>query len=304
LIRFMLHTPVNVRGRMLDYLKASLKDLEREVGDEIQLFTPHDPQYSSDCTEEWLPASIERGIMPDIIITHATEFASLKREQRIELFSSLPGQYEELKPIRKELSKLKDSLGIFYPISVTPLAMIYNAENVKEEELKHSWADLFNEKFKVIFPERNKPLCRAAGGFLKANFPEEFPEFEERVTYSGTPANMTRLIASGEYDMGMTLLPFAGIGQQGRVKINKTKEGYIPLPQTIVWKKGASKSLMTFADIFRGRDMQSYLAEQDTWTVREDMPIRASDQDMKQVLEWKGWDFYLDAVDEFDKYSV
>ena len=127
----MLHTPVNVRGRMLDYIKASLNELEEEIGDSVQLYTPHDPEYSSDCTEEWLTPSIKKGIMPDVIVTHATEFASLKKEERSRLFSDLAGQYAKLNPIREEISRLYDSQGVFYPISVTPLAMIYNTEKVK-----------------------------------------------------------------------------------------------------------------------------------------------------------------------------
>lgn len=303
LIRFMLHTPVNVRGRMLDCIKASLKELEEEVGDSIQLFTPHDPEYSSDCTEEWLAPSIEKGIMPDVIVTHATEFASLKQEARSRLFSDLAGQYAKLNPIREEMRRLYDPQGIFYPISVTPLAMIYNTEKVKEEDLNGSWTDLFHDKYSVIFPDRDKPLCRAVGGYLKANYPDQFAKFEEKVVYDGSPANMLRLVASGQYDMAMTLLSFASIAQQDRVKINKAKEGYIPLPQLIVWKQGVSERLSVLADMLTSLEMQVYLAEQDTWTVNENVPLAGTSQDMKQLSEWKGWDFYLEAVNAFDKYG-
>lgn len=303
MIRFMLHTPVNVRGRMLDYIKASLKDLEEEVGDSIQLFTPHDPEYSSDCTEEWLTPSIEKGIMPDVIVTHATEFASFKEEARSCFFSDLAGRYAKLNPIREEMSQLYDPQGIFYPISVTPLAMIYNTEKVKEEDLTGSWTDLFNDKYSVIFPDRDKPLCRAVGGYLKANYSDQFAKFEEKVVYDGSPANMLRLVASGQYDMGMTLLSFASIAQQNRVKINKVKEGYIPLPQLIVWKRGVNDRLSVLAELLTGSEMQAYLTEQDTWVVNEYVPLSGTSQDMKQLSEWKGWDFYLEAVDAFDKYG-
>ena len=304
MIRFMLHTPVNVRGWMSDYIKASLRKLEEEIGEKIQLFTPHDPEYDSDCTEEWLAPSIEKGIMPDVIVTHATEFASLEKEERIRILSKLAGEYADINPLRKELNKLTDPLGIFYPISVTPLTMIYNAENVKEDDLKHSWEDLLNDKYKVIFPDRDKPLSRAVGAYLKVNFPEQFANFEKRVTYSGKPPNMLKAVASSEYDMAMTLLSFAGVEQQGRVKINKPKEGYIPLPQVIVWKQGTNKSLMSFADILTDMQMQTYLSNQDSWVVKEDVPLHGTTQDMKQLTDWQGWDFYLDAVADFDKYTV
>ena len=80
-------------------------------------------------------------------------------------------------------------------------------------------------------------------------------------------------MASGEYDMAMTLLSFAGVGQQGRVRINEPREGYIPLPQVIAWKQGTRKSLMTFADILTDPEMQTYLSNQDAWTVKEGVPL-------------------------------
>jgi len=72
MIRIMVHTPVNLRGRMLDYIKINLPDLERKVGDKIALYTPHDPEYRSDSSEQWLGPSIEKGIVPDLMVTHAS----------------------------------------------------------------------------------------------------------------------------------------------------------------------------------------------------------------------------------------
>ncbi len=304
MIRFMLHTPVNVRGRMMSYIKANLGEISAEVGDKINLYTPHDPEYTSDCTEEWLMASIENNIMPEVIVTHATEFAGLTKEERQRLFSDMAGKYAERRPIRKELSNLYDPEGIFYPISVTPLAMIYNTENVKEEDLKHSWSDLFNEKYKVVFPDRDKPLSRAVGGFLKTRFPEQFPAFEEKVTYDGSPADMSRLVASGKYDMAMTLLSFAQVGQTHRVRINHVKEGYVLLPQLLVWGRGTDPKLAALADLLTGDEMQIYMAEQDAWPVKEGVTINSASQDMKQIAEWQGWEAYLHAVRDFDSYIL
>ena len=304
MIRFMLHTTVNVRGWMSAYIKARLGKLEEEVGETIQLFTPHDPEYDSECTEEWLVPSIEKGIMPDVMVANVTEFASLEKEERIRILSKLAGEYAERNPLREELNALTDPLGIFYPISVTPLTMIYNADNVKEDALLRSWEDLLDDRYTVLFPDRDKPLSRAVGAYLKVNFPEQFARFEKRVTYSGTPANILKAVASGEYDMAMTLLSFAGVGQQGRVRINEPREGYTPLPQVIAWKQGTSKSLMTFADILTDPEMQTYLSNQDAWTVKEGVPLCGTAQDMKQLADWQGWDFYLDAVADFDRYTV
>ncbi len=304
MVRFMVHTPVNMRGRMTDYIKDNLWALEEKIGDKVALYTPHDPEYTSDCSEEWLASAIEKGIVPDVIVTHATEFAALENRSEVGLFSDLSSRYLKENPVREELSMLIDPQGIFYPISVTPLAMIYNTEKIKEHELKRSWADLFNEKYKIIFPDRDKPLCRAVGAFLKAKFSEQFPAFEKKVVYEGSPANVVKAVASGEYDMAITNSSFAAMAQGRKIAINAPKEGYILLPQVLVWKKGTDERLTALADLLIGEEMQRYLSEQGAWPVRKDIPICDTVAYNQQLTSWQGWDAYIKAVSEFDKFSV
>lgn len=301
---FMVHTPVNIRRRMTDYIKDNLPALEERIGDEITLHTPHDPEYASDCSEEWLASSIEKGIMPDVIATHATEFASLGDREETGLFSDFANRYLQANPVRDELRMLIDPKRIFYPISVTPLVMIYNTEKIKESDLNHSWMDLFNEKHKVIFPDRNKPLCRAAGAYLKATFPKQFSSFEQRVVYEGSPANVVKAVVSGEYDMAMTNSSFAAIAQDKRIAINPPKEGCILLPQVLVWKKGADEKLAALADTLTSEEIQGYLAEQGAWPVRRGIPMCDTIAYNQQLANWKGWDSYMKSVSEFDKFSV
>lgn len=304
MLRFMIHTPVNLRGRMMDYIKDNLLSLEEKIGDNISLYTPHDPEYTSDCSEEWLAPSIEKGIVPDLIVTHATEFAALENRSEVGLFSDRSSRYLKENPVREELSMLIDPQGIFYPICVTPLVMIYNMEKIKDHELKHSWTDLFNEKYKVIFPDRDKPLCRATGAFLKAKFPEQFPAFEKKVVYEGSPANVIKAVASGEYDMAITNSPFAAMAQGRKITINFPKEGYILLPQVLVWKKGTDEKLTALADLLICEEMQRYLSEQGAWPIRKDIPMCDTIAYNQQLTSWQGWDAYIKAVSEFDKFSV
>jgi len=147
LIRFMIHTPVNTRGYLMDYVKSNLSELEQGIGDKIALYTPHDAEYSTNCSELWLEPCIEKGILPDVILTHATEFASFKSRKESDLFSNIAGQYAKENPVREELAMLNDPEGLFYPLFVVPLVMCYNTQIVKREDLKHSWTDLFNEKY-------------------------------------------------------------------------------------------------------------------------------------------------------------
>ncbi len=303
MIRFMIYTPVNVRGQIVDYAKDRLSALEKEIGDKITIYTPHDPEYSSDCTEEWLAPAIEKDILPDVTITHATEFTSLDDLSECALFSDLAGKYLEENPVRDELKMLVDPRGILYPVSVTPLVMIYNSKRIDGKELKHSWTDLFNEKYKVIFPDRNKPLCRAAGAFLMEMFPEQFPAFEKRVVYEGNPANMVKAVASGEYDLALTNSSFGAMAQgKGGVAINYPKEGYILLPQVLVWKKGVDPRLSALGDMLICEEIQRYLAEQGVWTVHRGVELCDSFAHAQQLANWKGWDAYIRSVSKFDKY--
>lgn len=130
-------------------------------------------------------------------IQDASEFAILRNRMESGLLSDLAGRYADENPVREELRMLTDPHGLFYPLFVVPMVMFYNSRKIKEGELKHSWTDLFNEKFKVIFPNRDKPLTRAVGAYLKHEFPEQFPEFEQRVVHEGTPPSVIKSVVSG-----------------------------------------------------------------------------------------------------------
>lgn len=304
MIRVMVHTPVNLRGRMLDFMKKNLKDLENKIGDEITLYTPHDPEYDSNCSEEWLSPSIEKGIVPDLMITHAPEFATLKNKEKSELLSDMAGKYTVDNPVREEIKMLEDPKGLFYPLFVVPMAMFYNTNKIQEEELEHSWKDIFNDKFKIIFPERDKPLSRAVGAYLKHNYPEQFEELEKRVVYEGSPTHVIKSVVSGEYDMGITNYTFALMAEGRNAAINYPKEGYILLPQVLMWKKGADEKLKAIADLLMGEEMQRYLSEQGTWPALRGIPIDKSIEYNGILKKWQGWDAYLSQVYEFDKYKI
>lgn len=203
MIRFMIHTPVNLRGWMLDYIKTRLPGLEKDIGDRIVLYTPHDREYSAGGSEQWLAPALEKGIVPDVMVTHATEFASLEREVATKQFSGLAGEYARENPVRDELQVLSDPRGLFYPLFVVPVVMFFNTQKVKADELKNSWADLFNEKYKVAFPDRDKPMSRAAGAFLMHYFPEHFAAFEQTTEYEGSPANVVKSVVMGGHDIAV-----------------------------------------------------------------------------------------------------
>lgn len=304
MIRFMNHISVNLRGHLIDYLKSNLSQLEKDVGDRITFFTPHDEEYSMKCKESWLIPSIEKGILPDVILAHATEFASLKNRSDGELFSDIAGKYAEENPIREELAMLKDPKGLFYPLFVVPLVMCYNTKIVNPEDLKHSWTDLFNEKYKVYLPSREKPMTRAIGAFLKKNYPQQFARFDERAVYKDSPKEVMKSVISGECHIAVSNISFATMGQNKNVALNLPSEGVVILPVVMAWKNNSSEKLKIFADLLMQQEIQDYLGGQGNWPSLKSAKMGDTIKYMDQLKNWEGWDAYIKAVSDFDAGRV
>lgn len=301
---FLIHTPINIHGRMMGTLKNELDNIEEHIGESISFCSPHDLLDEAEFSQKWMAQVVEKNSMPEISLIPAPEFSSLADKDKTKIFSDLAGKYAKKHPIRKELSMLTDSSGMFYPTSVIPLVMIYNSETVDEKDLTHSWADLFHEKYRVMLPFRDKPMTRAAGAFLLQQFPEQFAEFEKRVRYDGYPMDGIKAVLSGECDMAMTIYSLATVGQSRGVKINPTKEGFILLPQLLAWKGGVSDSADIVAEILTERDFQEFLSEQGAWPVNGDVDLPESIVFDGCLKNWKGWDNYFKEVEAFDNFRV
>lgn len=304
MIRIMIHSTVNVRGFLMEQLKLQLPTFEKNVGDKIKLVTPHDPEYDNGCTEEWIPQAIENNILPDFILINSPELADhANKMNTCGLFSDIMGECYKEHPVREELKMLSDSNGIIYPSLVTPLAMFYNKENVSENKLVHSWKDLLNPELRVLLPDRDKPLTRVIGGYLKKTYPDEFEKFEKRIVYDGTPNSVVKSVASGEYDISMTLAAFAFAAPAKKISVNITNEGFYPMPQVILMKKGANKKLKCITDLLLSDEVQKYLSEQNAWVSNPNVPLCETFQHSGMLSEWKGWDELFNMVDEFDNYE-
>lgn len=303
MIRIMIHIPVNVRSWLVNYIMDNQQMLEEKIGDEIAIFTPHDEEYASDVCDQWLPQAIKNDIVPDIAISMAAEYAFSGKENLSDVFGKFAGFLSEKKKIRKEFISLIDDNQIFYPFSITPLTMLYNTQTVDESDLKHSWTDLFNPKFRIIFPDRDKPLCRAVGAYLKANYPEDFVDFEKRVTYDGSPASVGKSLTSGEYDIAMTLSTFAEVAQNEIIGINNPQEGKVCMPQIITCKKGSEKKIEALLDFVTCDEIQEYLESQGIWTIREEGKIADNLEKNDQLSKWKDWKTYLSEIYSFVEYK-
>lgn len=303
MIRIMIHIPVNVRSWLVNYIMDRQNQLEEAAGDKIAIYTPHDEEYASDICDQWLPQAIEKDIVPDIALSMVVEYASIPTETLGKSFGKVADFIEEKNSVRKEFNSLVDSDDIFYPFSITPLTMLYNTQTVNETDLKHSWEDLFNPKFRIVFPDREKPLCKAVGAYIKERYPEKFEDFEKKVCYTGSPASMAKSLATGEFDLSMTLAPFAEISRNEIIEVNKPLEGNILMPQVISCKKGSEKKIRPIFKLLTSADVQEYLENQGVWTMRPNGNIDADLTKNNQLSNWKGWNAYLSNVLSFDKYN-
>lgn len=252
-MRFMIHIPVNIRAHLVNDLRDHQEELEGAIGEKLEIYTPHDDEYASEVCGRWLLLAAEKQIVPDLILFMAPEYAISDSASLDALFSRFAGEVDRRHPITPAFRMLVDEVGLFYPFAATPLTMLYNTFSIKESQLLHSWEDLFNPKFRILFPDRDKPLCRAAGAYLLGKYPDQFAEFESRVTYDGSPASVGKAVISGEYDIAMTLASFAQIHEGERVAINHPKEGNILMPQVLVCKRGAERKVWPVLEYMMNR---------------------------------------------------
>ena len=97
MINLMIHTPVNTRARVTNYLKEYIPQLTKDLDDEIIITSPHDFEDSGDCTDNWIQNCIRDNNLPDMVLTHASEFSVLSSKDFEKYFSSMAGEYTNLK---------------------------------------------------------------------------------------------------------------------------------------------------------------------------------------------------------------
>ncbi len=302
MITFMIHTPINSRGYLMGYLKDNLVSLEKEIGEEISLVTPHDYEHTKHCTESWLLPCVKDDTLPDIILTHAGEFADLKDFNLEDHFStSFAEKYNQDNPVRTELEILKDPKGIFYPLFVVPVSMGYNKKNLDEKYISGSWNDLFNENIKIILPALEKPLTKAFLSFIMENFPEKSSNFFNNISFGNSPVDVVRSIAAGEFDMAVSNISFINMMKNKNIDLNTPKEGVMLLPQVLAWKKNADEKVLKVTELLMKKEIQNYLGEQDFWPSLENSFLGESFKNNELLKSWQGWEKYINSIVNFEK---
>lgn len=301
-MRLMIHIPVNVRTHLVNVLMMHRAELEKAIGEKLEIFTPHDEEYASDICDQWLPLAIEKNIVPDLSLSMAVEYATTGGVPLNIPFSGFAETVAQKYPIAAPFNKLLDEDGIFYPFSATPLTMLYNTSTVKESELMHSWEDLFNPKFRIVFPDRDKPLCRAVGAYLLAKYPDRFSAFERHVVYDGSPASVGKSVLGGSCDITMTLASFAAVHAGERAAINQPKEGNVLMPQVLVCKKGSEKKVVPVLECMMNSEIGKFLKDQGMLLMNGGNALCHNPGESRQLQEWTDWKQYLKEVDMFINY--
>ncbi|WP_414732857.1 ABC transporter substrate-binding protein [Acetobacterium carbinolicum] len=300
MLNFMIHTPVNSRGRITEYVKEHLKELEQELNDEIMVSSPHDYETGCDENESWLLNCIEKDCLPDLVITHAGEFSALGNTAMGTYFEPLAGELEKRFPIRPELETLRDPQGYFYPAAVVAIVMSYNSNQVDQSRFDQAWTDLFQENLKVIVPDNSKHITVAAGAHILKNHPDYFSTFQgfER---RFSPAEVTKAVAAGEYDLSITNAGFSMMSKGRGVEINPAREGTILLPQVLAFKKGSDARLLKLAALVLEKEIQDYIGNQGFFTSNPEAVMGEMIRYDGQLKNWEGWSAYIGEVAAYEK---
>lgn len=294
---FLVHTSINARRYIMDHLKERLQEFERRTGERVLLKNP-----GNDHSKSWLLESIESRELPDVALSHASDFSVLDEGSRYGLFASTRA-WSGTPALHPESAPFHDPSGIFHPVFIVPMVPIYNGKVVQAAELRHSWADLFENDRKVLFPDKDTPISKAVLAYLHTTWPAEYPAFRERLSFGGSPVEVLQAVGNGEFHMGISNVSFSMMAKQRNIEIDAPSEGAVALPQVLVWGAHASSELTALHDLLMEEKLQRYLEEQGFWATA-DIP----EDERMPVARWKsvwaGWDDFfagLRALEEGER---
>lgn len=295
MINLMIHTPVNTRTRISDHVKEVVPELVAELNDEIIITSPHDFERSGNLSDNWIENCIRDDMLPDLVLTHASEFAVLHGKDMKEYFSSLGGEYTRTKPVRRELGVFVDSESVFYPLFIVPIVLCYDAEKIASKALENSWEDLLNPKFRAVVTDRSRSITKVVGAHFLKTSPEKFDQFDS-LDMIHSPREVMKSLFAKDHDLAITNTAFARIAKNRGVSINPTREGVMILPQVVALRKGADKRLLKVIDHLLEAEIQNYLGENGFFPANPDAVMGESISLDGKIKEFMGWDSYLHEI--------
>ncbi len=295
MINLMIHTPVNTRARITDYVKEFVPELAKELSEEVVITSPHDFERSGDLTDNWIDNCIADDSLPDLVLTHVSEFSSLHGKEIKSVFSTLGGEYTKIKPVRKELEIFMDSESVFYPLFIVPIVMCYNSVLIDPSELKNSWQDLLDPRFRAVVTDRSKPITKIVGAYIVKNCPEKFEQFDSLDSIY-TPKEVMKSLMAKDHDLAITNTAFARVAKSRGVSINPTKEGVMILPQVVALKKGADQRLLKVIDHLLEDEIQNYLGENGYFPANPDAVMGDTIGLDSMIKDFRGWEGYIKEI--------
>ena len=295
MINLMIHTPVNTRARITVHVQEIVPELADDLNDEVIITSPHDFERSGDLSDNWIDNCIQDNSLPDLVLTHASEFAVLYGKDMKSYFSSMGGEYTKTKPVRQELAAFVDSESIFYPLFIVPIVICYDMEEIAPGELENSWEDLFNPKYNAVVTDRSKSITKIVGAHILKTCPDKFDQFDNLDTiYS--PKEVMKSLMAKDHDLAITNTAFARIAKGRGVSINPTKEGVMILPQVVALKKGADKRLLKVIDHLLEEEIQNYLGENGFFPANENAVMGETIALDGMIKGFEGWNSYLQEI--------
>lgn len=297
----MIHTPVNTRAHLIDYMQEHLPELETILGERARITDPHEYDPNTRCELSWMLGALKDEKMPDLFITHACEFTPFGGPAIRKLLAPQAGEFMKAWPLRQEFQILADPHHRFYPYCMVPIVMCYHPDLVDESDLTGSWSDLFNETGSCLCPSIEKPLSKTLGAYLLHAFPDQFGRFLQRCDWKFSPAEVIRKVAAKEYSMGVTTLSFAMMAEHMGMKIHRPKEGALLIPQVLCWHQSEPK-LQQAAALLMQPEVLEYLSSQGYLTAFEMENEKGGLKDCPQIEQWPGWEEHIQRVRDFESF--
>lgn len=289
--RILIHISINIRKFLIDELKQSLKEFNKKYGTNTTIEAASDNH-----AENWLRECLTKDSMPDMAIAHATDLMLFSRDKLREILLPLRGRF----PLSSDLDErgLRDPDGILHPFCLIPFVMVCNSRMVSEEERPSTWEDLVDPKWHhmVTFPDVNTPISQVVLAFLKAQYPEKFPQFYASIKFQNSPVEVIKSIAEGLFPLGITNLGFAQMMQVRDAVPIVPAEGPICSPLVLLYARHADQRLLEMGDLLFGQRIQALLSRQGFIPVNTKSPTMAGVPDEAFRFCWDGWDQYFDNL--------
>jgi ABC-type Fe3+ transport system substrate-binding protein len=245
--------------------------------------------------QEVEPLSSNIDEIPDLTTTHQISIM----KNRDAMVSS--GHYRPLKGLVPDMREdvaakgFIDPSGLFTPICVVPLVIIYNRHISNPPS---SWHDLLDPRWKGKI---NAPslviLQKLMKFYAESLLGEEAETLFNSIVLDGLPIDVNKKVNEGIFDIGIVSLPFSRASRDQNVTLCGPEEGAFALPQVLIQKDGASKEALTVSNYLLSEDAQKFISDVGVMIpVNPVVPLPREVEDNNMSLYWKGWDWFISGI--------